>query len=183
VTAIRSAAMAITPPMLFLSARGGHGAFRDPVRTFRLATTADVDRLVELERDANLIALAHVFPPEQYPYPTEAVRRRWREVLTSPGVTVAVIDRPAGGLAAFVAFDPTLLRHLAVHPDHWGSGLARQAVAYAVERMDAPRLWCLVENRRALGLYEHLGWRPTGRRQRAEFPPYPEEIELARAGG
>ena len=30
-------------------------------------------------------------------------------------------------------------------------------------------------NHRALGLYRHLGWRPTGRERRAEWPPYPIE--------
>lgn len=149
------------------------------VATFRLATDADVDALVELERDANLVALAHVFPPDEYPYPIDEVRRRWVEVLTTPDVTVAVVDDESGRLDCLVAFDPTRLRHLAVHPDRWGRGLARRAVEYATERMDVPRLWCLVANHRALGLYEHLGWRPTGRAQRAEFPPYPEEIELA----
>ena len=153
----------------------------DGLATFRLATQHDVDALVELERASNLIALAHVFPPDEFPYPADDVRRRWTEVLADPSVTVAVADGADGRLDALVAFDPQLIRHLAVHPDRWGAGLARRAMEYAVDRMHAPRLWCLVENHRALGLYEHLGWRPTGRARRAEFPPYPEEIELASA--
>ena len=151
----------------------------DELATFRPATQADTEALVELERDSNLIALAHLFPPDEFPYPTDDVRRRWIEVLAEPSVNVAVVDGPDGRLDALVACDPHLIRHLAVHPDRWGAGLARRAMAYAVDRMDEPRLWCLVDNHRALGLYEHLGWRPTGRAQRAEFPPYPEEIELA----
>ncbi len=147
--------------------------------TFRLATSGDAEALVHLERDANLIALAHVFPPDQFAYPTDDVRRRWLDVLADPTVTIAVVDGPERRLDGLVAFDPHRLRHLAVHPDRWGTGLARRAVQYAVDRMATPRLWCLVENHRALGLYEHLGWRPTGRVQHAEFPPYPEEIELA----
>lgn len=151
--------------------------------TFRLASTADTEALVELERDANLVALAHVFPPDEFAYPADDVRRRWIEVLADPTITVAVAEGPDGRLDAFVAFDAGrgagFVRHLAVHPDRWGAGLARRAMQYAVDRMDAPRLWCLVENHRALGLYEHLGWRPTGRAQHAEFPPHPEEIELA----
>jgi pimeloyl-ACP methyl ester carboxylesterase/GNAT superfamily N-acetyltransferase len=151
----------------------------DQLATFRPATEADTEPLVELERASNLLALAHLFPPDEFPYPTDDVRRRWIEVLADPSVTVVVADCPARDrLDALVAFDPHLIRHLAVHPDRWGAGLARRAIEYAVDRMDEPRLWCLVDNHRALGLYEHLGWRPTGRAQRAEFPPYPEEIEL-----
>ncbi|HWL41917.1 MAG TPA: alpha/beta fold hydrolase [Ilumatobacter sp.] len=147
---------------------------------FRLATLDDVDALTELERIANLVALAHVFPPDEYPYPTDGVRARWRDVLAEPGITVAV----AGGvdrLDAFVAFDRSVVRHLAVHPDRWGDGVARRALAFATARMDAPHLWCLADNTRALGFYEHLGWRRTGRSQPAEWPPFPVEVELALA--
>ena len=85
--------------------------------------------------------------------------------------------------AAFTSWDDTgRLRHLAVHPDHWGTGLAREGVGLAVEDIRAagrtPVLWVLVANHRARGLYEHLGWEPTGREQPAEWPPYPVEIEL-----
>jgi hypothetical protein len=38
----------------------------------------------------------------------------------------------------------------------------------------------LRENTRARGLYEHLGWAPTGREQAAEWPPYPVELEYGR---
>lgn len=51
----------------------------------------------------------------------------------------------------------------------------------AVPRMQRPRLWVLADNHRARGLDEHLGRRPRGRQQRAEFPPHPPEIELALA--
>lgn len=146
----------------------------------RRATAADIDALTELERVANLVALAHVFPPAEYPYPLDEVRARWRAVLREPGVTVAVVDG-TDGLAAFVAFDRHMLRHLAVHPDRWGSGLARRALAFATPRMEAPRLWCLADNVRALGLYEHLGWQPTGQTRRAEWPPFPTEVELRAA--
>jgi len=149
--------------------------------TFRLAEADAATALTELERDANLIALAHVFPPDEYPYPFDDVRARWSEVLADPAITVAVVDGP-GRLDAFVAYDARRLRHLAVHPDRWGSGLARAAVEFAEARMDEPRLWCLEANHRALGLYEHLGWRLTGRTQPAEFPPFPVELELARPG-
>ena len=88
-----------------------------------------------------------------------------------------------GGLAAFVAFDDEVLRHLAVRPDLWGSGLAKAAMHWAIDHAAIQRLWCLSKNSRALGLYEHLGLTPTGRRQRAEFPPYPAELRLPVVAG
>ena len=115
---------------------------------FRPAVPEDAAALTDLERDANLVALAHVFGDTPYP---------WEEV--------------------YVCWDAVVLRHLAVRPERWGDGLARRAIERAA---DAHRLWCLVENRRARGLYEHLGWQPTGLEREAEWPPYPREMEYAR---
>ena len=84
---------------------------------------------------------------------------------------------PAERLDAYLAWDAERLRHLGVRPDLWGRGLARAAVA----RADGiRRLWVLTDNSRARGFYEHLGWRPTGREQDAEWPPYPRELEYER---
>jgi GNAT superfamily N-acetyltransferase len=141
---------------------------------FRPAGPGDAAALTGLEREANLVALAHVFP--DVPYPEDDVRARWARVLTDPAVRVEVCG-PADLHDAYVCWDATTLRHLAVRPSRWGTGLARQAVERAV---GATRLWCLVENGRARGLYEHLGWCPTGREGAAEWPPYPREMEYAR---
>jgi GNAT superfamily N-acetyltransferase len=141
---------------------------------FRVATPSDAVVLTDLERDANLVALAHVFPDT--PYPEDEVRSRWERTLLDPGVSVEVCGPPAR-LDAYVCWDATTLRHLAVRPERWGNGLARQAIGRA---SGVSRLWCLVENHRARGLYEHLGWRPTGREQTAVWPPYPREMEYAR---
>lgn len=154
----------------------------DPV--FRPATPSDVDALTELERAASLAALGHIFPPDAYPYPSEQVRARWVEVVEDPAVVVEVLEdelRP-GRLVALVAFDADRVRHLAVSPRHWRQGHARRALAVATGRMAQPRLWVLARNHRARAVYEHLGWTPTGRTGRAEWPPHPEEIELAHPG-
>ena len=148
---------------------------------FREATAADADDLTMLERSANLEALAQVFPPAQYPFPTEDVRDRWRQLLRDPSVHIGIAEDDFG-LAVFVAFDDEVLRHLAVRPDRWGSGLAACAVTWALERAPLRRLWCLERNPRALAFYRRLGWAPTGRRRHAEFPPYPDEVELGRRG-
>ena len=148
---------------------------------FRAATPGDVERLTEVERAASLAALGHIFPPDEYPYPTEEIRARWVELLGSDAVSVRVLDdeeRP-GVLVALVAFDAERVRHLAVHPRHWRRGHARRALDVATAEMSRPRLWVLEGNTRARSVYEHLGWVPTGRTGRAEWPPHPTEIELA----
>ncbi len=150
--------------------------------TFRTAGPDDAGLLCDLEREANLAALGHVFPPDRFPFPTAAVLTRWVEVLADPVVRVEVVDGDTG-LHCFVAWDAVTLRHLAVHPDAWGTGLARSAVTRAVAAIRAggrrPVLWCLADNRRARTVYEHLGWDPTGGRRDAVWPPYPVELEYA----
>ncbi len=160
---------------------------RPPPDRFRLATVADVAALRDLERSANLAALGHVFPPERYPFPDDAVLTRWVLVLEEAGVDVLVVDSPdgTGGLVCYAAHDDCWLRHLAVHPDHWGGGLATAAVAEATARMARrgareASLWCLEENHRARRLYEHLGWRAASERRDASWPPHPVEMRYTR---
>ena len=140
-----------------------------------MATGDDAVALRDLERAANLMGLAHVFG--DLPFPDEGVLARWHQTLAEPMVTVLMTD------VAFTSWDADgRLRHLAVHPDHWGAGLAREGVSLAVAGIRSagrtPVLWVLAANHRARGLYEHLGWQPTGREQPAEWPPYPTELEL-----
>jgi GNAT superfamily N-acetyltransferase len=144
---------------------------------FRPATTADARALMELERDTNLVALAHVFPDVSYP--EGDVLRRWEQLLADPAVHVDVTG-PPDRLEVYLAHDDVRLRHLGVRPELWGRGLARQAVARAISHGGVRRLWVLAENHRARGFYEHLGWRATGVAQQAEWPPYPVELEYRR---
>jgi GNAT superfamily N-acetyltransferase len=141
---------------------------------FRPATADDADALTALERDTNLVALAHVFP--DVPYPDDEVRERWLRLVADPEVRVEVVGPPER-LDVYLAWDPERLRHLGVRPEQWGRGLARRAVERAA---GVRRLWVLRDNARARGFYEHLGWAPTGREQQAEWPPYPVELEYAR---
>lgn len=154
---------------------------------FLPASPADAAALRDLERTANLASLGHVFPPERFPYPADDVLARWCLVLEEPGATTLVVRGDSGRLDALVTYDATTLRHLAVHPDRWGRRLARAAVERAVRGITShgtatPELWCLVENHRARGLYEHLGWSATGDRQEAPWPPYPTEMRYVLRG-
>jgi GNAT superfamily N-acetyltransferase len=141
---------------------------------FRVATPDDVEGLTALERDTNLLALAHVFP--DVPYPVDDVRDRWLRLVADPEVRVEVAG-PADEIDVYLAWDAERLRHLGVRPGLWGEGLARRAVERAA---GVRRLWVLRDNQRARGFYEHLGWAPSGREQQAEWPPYPVEVEYTR---
>jgi GNAT superfamily N-acetyltransferase len=153
---------------------------------FREATVDDLSALTDLERDANLVGLAHVFPADRYPFPEDDVLARWALVLDEPGVDVLVRDADGEtGLDVFAAYDDRSLRHLAVHPRHWGTGLATTAIETVLRAMvdrgtTIAELWCLEENRRARRLYEHLGWRATTDRRAAPWPPHPTEMRYTR---
>lgn len=151
---------------------------------FRDATFDDLCALRDLEREANRAALGHVFPPERYPFPDDDVLARWALVLEEPDVAV-IVQEDADGLVALAAYDDSTLRHLAVHPEHWGSGLASTAIETALHAMDLrgctiASLWCLEENHRARRLYEYLGWRATDERREAPWPPHPVEMRYTR---
>ncbi len=155
---------------------------------FRAATTDDLPALLDLERTASLAGLGHVFPPERYPFPDDDVLARWALVLDEPDVEVLVRDAApdgGGGIDLLAAYDRRSLRHLAVHPDHWGSGLATTAIETVLRTMDergttVAELWCLEENRRARRLYAYLGWRETTDRRPAPWPPHPTEMRYTR---
>jgi RimJ/RimL family protein N-acetyltransferase len=151
---------------------------------YRRAGADDAVALRDVEQAAGLAAHRHIFPPERYPYPADDVLARWHLTLGEPGVVVELVQR-GGDLAGLVAYDRSgTLRHLAVVPELWGQGVATDAVTRAAAWMRAQglevgRLWCLVENHRARGLYERLGWAATGATQAAPWPPYPLEMEYA----
>jgi GNAT superfamily N-acetyltransferase len=153
---------------------------------FRFANSTDLPALRDLERAANLAALSHIFPPERFPFPDTDVLARWALVIDEDGVDVLVRDTDDGnGLVAAAAYDRSTLRHLAVHPDHWGEGLASAAIETALHQMDRrgstqADLWCLADNHRARRLYEYLGWRCTDARREAPWPPHPTEMRYTR---
>jgi RimJ/RimL family protein N-acetyltransferase len=152
---------------------------------FRTATPQDSPALRDLEREATLAGLGHVFAPERHPFPDDDVLARWALVLDEPDVDVLVRDAEGGRLDVFAAYDDRSLRHLAVHPDLWGTGLATVAIGAVLQAIarrgtTVAELWCLEENRRARRLYEHLGWEPTADHRPAPWPPHPTEMRYTR---
>ena len=154
---------------------------------FRDADDEDLIGLLRLERAANLAALAHVFPPEQYPFPDAAVLEDWRIAVADPSRRVMVAGEP-DRLHAVVMYDEGRVHKLAVHPDQWGHGLATRALDTALAAMrdrgtSTAWLWCLEANPRARRLYEHLGWADTGEREPSKWPPYPHMMRYRRPVG
>ena len=133
--------------------------------------SVDADLLAEIQEEASLAGAAHIYPPELYPFPAEAVRARWRAfdgwAVVEPDGFAAVVD---GWLEA-----------LYVRPAAWGTGLADRLHASAeaeLRRRGTPRarLWVLEGNGRARRFYERHGWRPDGTSRVVEFPPHPLDL-------
>lgn len=144
---------------------------------WRAARADEAGPLRDLQRAANLAGLHEIFAPERFPFPDDDVLTRWVLVLAEPGARVEVVEG-AEGLLAVSAYDARTLRHLAVHPNAWGTGLGSAGVARAVAA-GARELTVLEANHRARRLYEHLGWRPTGATSQCPWPPHPVELEYA----
>jgi diamine N-acetyltransferase len=142
----------------------------------------EADTLFELYRRTALVAYAHVFSPERYPFPDHAVRESWREVVARHGRDheVAVAEEDEALVGAVVAA-PGTLEHLFVVPERWGAGVgdALHDAALAVSReagVEVCRLEVLEENLRARRFYERRGWRLDGRRRLGEYPPHPAVV-------
>ena len=136
----------------------------------------DFELLAEIQEAASLAGLAHVYPPAEYSFPTEAVRERWR---TS---TDEIVVDPEG--RGFVAVTGEWLDGLYVRPEAWGTGVAGELHDRAIETLRAngierARLWVLEHNARARRFYEKRGWREDGTSRVVEFPPHPIDLGYA----
>jgi putative acetyltransferase len=146
----------------------------------REARTDEAQLLAAVQELASVAALSHIFPPERYPYPREAIKARWTEALADPSkrVLVAVTgDEPAG--AALVS--EQWLEGLYVVPEQWGSGLGGSLHDRALELVrelgsTRCRLWVLEENVRARRFYERRGWRENGETRVVDYPPNPLDV-------
>lgn len=146
---------------------------------------ADESRvLTRLERAASEDALAHVFPPEEHPYPVAEVTRRWRRLLRDRRVRVRVLEHDTEPVG-FVAFDADTVLHLGVSPEHTRRGYGTALLEFATtEIFDAgaptATLWVLVANPGARAFYAGHQWHETPDRRDCEFPPAPQEMRLER---
>jgi tRNA dimethylallyltransferase len=152
--------------------------------SLRAAGPEDAEAVFQIQREASLAGLAHIYPPERYPYPAEEVRRHWREALAN-GVTRVVVAEQGGRVLGFASRTRDRLDGLYVVPDAWGSGLAGRLHDEALRGIAASgepvaRLWVLEHNGRARRFYERRGWTPDGTERVVPFPPHPLDVGYAR---
>lgn len=150
-------------------------------------TTADLDDVVTLQREGAVVAFAHIFPQDLYPFPSGDIRDSWLREVADPGIDcfVAVHD---GRVAGYLATRGPELLHFGTAIDTWGSGLADRAHAEGLDHLRRGghmhgHLICLEDNHRARAFYERRGWIPTDTLTTVPFPPHPParryEIALA----
>jgi len=130
--------------------------------------------LAAIQEQASLAGLGHVYPPELYPFPRDAVQARWAAF-----DGLAFIED-----AGFVAIDPPWLDALYVLPEAWGSGIADRlhdagVTALRAAGVERARLWVLEENHRARRFYERRGWTADGTTRVVPFPPSPIDLGYA----
>ncbi len=149
----------------------------------RRACLDDVGVLFDMEKQASIAALAHVFAPD-IAFPDSDVLARWCLVFEEPGMTV-LIDQSAGVPIGYAAVADGWLRHFGVVPAWWGTGRAQRIHSEALAELaaqgaQATYLWVLVDNHRAKRFYERAGWRDTGVREDEVFAPYPVKMQMVR---
>lgn len=139
----------------------------------------EADELFRLYRETALVAYAHIFPPDRYPFPDEQVRAHWGRIVARHGVDAEVIvAEVAGDVVGAVVGAPGKLESMFVVPAYWGTGAADElhAAALDVSRRSGQarcRLDVLEQNLRARRFYERHGWRRDGRSDVGAHPPHP----------
>ena len=147
-------------------------------------TPADVPLVVAGQEPAAVAGLGEVFPQDLYPFPRDAVARRWREEVADPGIDCFVILR-RGQVAGFAATRGEELAHFGVVLEEWGSGLAVAAhdeLLAGMRERGVTRAWLRVyaANPRGRAFWDGRGWTDTGERSRGRVPPYAEMLILER---
>jgi ribosomal protein S18 acetylase RimI-like enzyme len=140
--------------------------------------------LTRLERAASKAGLAHIFPADRFPYPTDAVAKRWRQLLHDRSTRVHILDRfekPVG----YVAFNADTILHLGVDPKNQRRGYGSALLEFAsLEIFDAGMseadAWVLVDNHGARAFYRWHAWQDTAERRDCRYPPHPRELKLMR---
>jgi GNAT superfamily N-acetyltransferase len=146
----------------------------------RTATSDEVGVLLEIQKASAVAGFGHVFPPDKYPFPSEAVLDRWEKAVDDPAevVVLAELDDAAVGLAAMRA---EWLDALYVVPSCWGVGVGPRLHDHALARIrdfgcKRGNLWVLEQNTRARRFYEKRGWRLDGDTRIVPFPPFPTDV-------
>jgi putative acetyltransferase len=146
----------------------------------RRARPDEADTLLAIQREASIAAFSHVFPPELYAFPDDAVRERWREAIADAASEVYVAEDDGVPVGALIV-ERDWLVGLYVVPAHWGTGVGSALHDHALERLRAlgserAQLWTLEGNERARRFYEQRGWTLNGETRVVPFPPHPIDV-------
>jgi GNAT superfamily N-acetyltransferase len=149
----------------------------------RDARPDDLETLLTIQREASVAGFAKVFPPELYTYPTDEVRKVWREALADANVDAYVAELQ-GEAVGTVTVDADFLRQLYVLPAHWGTGIGSSLLDRGLERMrergaTRAKLWTLEGNERGRRFYERRGWTLTDVTRVVPYPPQPIDVQYA----
>jgi GNAT superfamily N-acetyltransferase len=152
--------------------------------SIRRARPDEVEILLAIQRESAVAAFAHVFPPDRYPFPDDAIREAWREGLADPLVEVYLAEEHGAAIGSVCVGDGCL-RTLYVVPSWWGKGVGSRLHDHALDRLRAlgageARLWTLDENHAARRFYERRGWTLSGNTREVPFPPFPLDVEYVR---
>jgi GNAT superfamily N-acetyltransferase len=150
----------------------------------REARADEAETLLAIQRGACIVAFAHIFPPERYSFPDDAIRTAWQEALADPDVEVFVAE-VGGEPVGSVSIGGEFLRTLYVLPPHWRTGNGSALHDHALERLSArgcsrAKLWTLEENWTARRYYEKRDWTLTEERRVVPFPPNPIDVQYAK---
>ena len=167
-----------------VSTLGTRVRFPPPALSIRAARDNEADTLLAIQRSACVVAFAHIFPPDRYPFPDDGVRAVWEEALHDPAVEAYVAEvtgEPVGSVSVGDGF----LRTLYVLPLHWNAGIGTALHDLALERLRAhgnttAKLWTLEENWNSRHYYEKRGWELTDETRVVPFPPNPIDVQYAK---
>ncbi len=148
--------------------------------TIRPAGPADLDALFAIQKEASTTAYAHVYPPELYAYPDEAVREDMARRLAGAEATYLVAEE-AGRAIGLVGVSPGWIEQLYVRPEAQGRGVGSRLLAEAVSRRREAgdtelRLWTLEANEPGRRFYEGRGWQLAPETRVVPYPPHPIDV-------
>ena len=152
--------------------------------TVRPARLDEAEALLRVQRDASVVAFAHIFPPERYAFPEEDVLANWRAALAGDATEVHVAE-VEGDVVGCVSLGAGFLSTLYVVPAQQGTGVGTALHDLALERLrlqgnDVARLWTLEENWNGRRYYEQRGWSLTEETRVVPFPPRPIDVQYAK---
>jgi hypothetical protein len=58
----------------------------------RTATRGEAELLLEIQKASSVAGFGHVFPPDKYPFPSEAVLDRWHKAIDDPAEVVVLAE-------------------------------------------------------------------------------------------